>query len=268
MRFFYSRLFLLIGLVSLSGFSAVQACTCSSFSNTFCGMYGPDTRVYRASIIEYVDIPISGNWSTPTLQVEIIDILNGPDDLGTDTLTLVGQDGLNCATNLPLEYEGEIIFLANYVFFDGYWNNDAIELCVELSGCGPSYLNVIDEEIHGPIGGNMNSGISLIDFINNLGELGDCALSVDVADPQLTAEDFEAYPNPANSRVYIDMINNTSFTELNVSLINTTGKTVRRQSFAGSERLVDIDVANLPSGIYFLRLTTDQGEITKRIVVN
>ncbi len=266
MRFIYSRTFLLLYFISLS--AVLSACTCA-WHSSFCEMYALDTRVYRAEIIDYVNVAGDGNWFTPTVRVEITEILNGPDDLGTDTLSLVGQDGLNCGTNLPLIYEGEIIFQISHVFFDGYYGNENLGLCAELSGCGPSYLNVVDDQVYGEIGAGMVNGISVEDFTDNLSGMGDCALSVDVAEQKLTAADFQVYPNPATDRAFIDLTNlSSSVTDLNVSMVNTTGQVIRRQSFPNAAGLVDLDVTNLPAGIYFLKITTDRGEITKRIALN
>lgn len=273
MRNAYPRILLLFCLALLLNSSMLLACTCFP-RQTFCEMFNPqpndeNTRVYLATVIDYVDVEPQPGYFVPTMRVAISEVLYGPDDLISDTLILVGQDGVNCATSMPISYDEEIVFLAEYIFQEGEYFYEVGGAGTELSGCGPSYLNVVNDQVYGPIGGNLTSGVTLTNFIDSLEEMGDCALSVDVSEPELTAEDFKIYPNPTNSRVFVDMTRNSSLvTEVKVSLITTMGKTVYRQNFVDSERLVDIDVANLPSGIYFLRLTTDQGEITKCIVVN
>ena len=74
-----------------------------------------------------------------------------------------------------------------------------------------------------------------------------------------TNASISVYPNPANS-----MLNIASTERCDYRLINSTGQEVAVGSTQG---LKQINVSNLPKGIYFLHLSTGSKVNTQKIVV-
>ena len=70
------------------------------------------------------------------------------------------------------------------------------------------------------------------------------------------------YPNPVNDKLYIE-------TEMNVEEVvvyTITGVIAGQQSTVNSQQSLTIDVANLNSGVYFIKVRTENGEVVKRFV--
>lgn len=72
---------------------------------------------------------------------------------------------------------------------------------------------------------------------------------------------FNLYPNPASNILYVSSDQELSGTE--VKIYNQVGQVVINATLAGNS----VSVSNLPNGIYFLGLLTDQGEIRKKFII-
>ena len=66
------------------------------------------------------------------------------------------------------------------------------------------------------------------------------------------------YPNPINDIFFIESENFVS-----INLYNVLGKEVVNQNATGK---TEIDIAYLPAGIYFVRITTNKGAVTRKVV--
>ena len=77
---------------------------------------------------------------------------------------------------------------------------------------------------------------------------------------EIAENDFVIYPNPVNDKLYIE-------TETEVKEVVVYDIFGRRQELSAvSHQLSAIDVSNLNSGIYFVKVVTSEGEIVKRFV--
>jgi PKD repeat protein len=74
------------------------------------------------------------------------------------------------------------------------------------------------------------------------------------------SDHVSVYPNPASSTLYIDGLN--GFTNLDVQIINIQGQIVREVNNS-----LEINVSNIESGIYFVRIECDGQQFMKRFVV-
>jgi hypothetical protein len=77
---------------------------------------------------------------------------------------------------------------------------------------------------------------------------------------------FNIYPNPSASKITIDVSDILFTNEKNyISLINALGQTVLKSSF--NSKQTEIDVSNLPEGIYFVQVVYPNGlSVTKKII--
>ena len=75
------------------------------------------------------------------------------------------------------------------------------------------------------------------------------------------ASSFSIYPNPVNDKLYIETLTQTQ--TLTVEIYDMFG---RQQSTVNGQQTSCIDVTNLNSGIYFVKVVTDNGEVVKRFV--
>ena len=75
------------------------------------------------------------------------------------------------------------------------------------------------------------------------------------------ASSFNVYPNPVNDVLFIE-----TEVEINEVVVYTiTGVIVGQQSTVNSQQST-IDVANLNSGVYFVKIVAENGEVVKRFV--
>jgi hypothetical protein len=83
-------------------------------------------------------------------------------------------------------------------------------------------------------------------------------------------QDWSVQPNPvvANSMVQIEMNTNEAF-DAQVELVSTSGQTLQRldTTFPAGNSAVNLQVDNLPSGLYIVYVRTQKGVLTKRLVV-
>jgi hypothetical protein len=78
----------------------------------------------------------------------------------------------------------------------------------------------------------------------------------------LSDNSFRVYPNPAKDKIYVEL--STGFGH--IRLFNITGLQVL-ESTGNSEKVI-LDVKNLPSGIYLLKLSNTEGQIyTQKIII-
>jgi hypothetical protein len=77
---------------------------------------------------------------------------------------------------------------------------------------------------------------------------------------------FAIYPNPAHDKVSVSMKNFTG--KVNAfQLFSLQGQKVSTTESSNTS-LVEIPVNHLAQGIYYLRITTDQGTISKKLVIH
>ena len=73
---------------------------------------------------------------------------------------------------------------------------------------------------------------------------------------------FNIYPNPVQSELYIA----TELQIEEITIYDIYGRQAMRQQVNGSTSQQVVNVADLNSGVYFVKVSTDNGEIVKRFV--
>ena len=81
---------------------------------------------------------------------------------------------------------------------------------------------------------------------------------VDDAIEEMNAS-FNIYPNPVNDKLYIETLTQTQ----TVEIYDVYG---RQQSMVNGQQSTVIDVTNLNSGVYFVKVVTENGESVKRFI--
>ena len=78
-------------------------------------------------------------------------------------------------------------------------------------------------------------------------------------------EHIAVFPNPSTGMLTIETPP-TSESVWTMTLTNSAGQTLMEQSLEQSQQT--IDASHLPKGVYFMRLQSEQGVVTKRVVLN
>lgn len=80
-------------------------------------------------------------------------------------------------------------------------------------------------------------------------------------------EAMKLYPNPANNRAYLSYALPTA-SNLQLEVVNMIGKRVAIETLPmSSEGIAEIELANLPEGVYFVRLSNAEFSAVRRLVV-
>lgn len=92
-------------------------------------------------------------------------------------------------------------------------------------------------------------------------QVTDCTVGL----PQLSANDISIYPNPATDQISIKAMGNTG--NIQVTIVDVSGRVVVEQSFTGSE--LSIDTRQLPADVYIMLLRDAQHNLitTRRLAV-
>jgi DNA-binding beta-propeller fold protein YncE len=78
----------------------------------------------------------------------------------------------------------------------------------------------------------------------------------------LNNNNINIYPNPAKDRITVSFDNNKQ--DATISIIDMTGRKVLSQKIAAGKNSINIDVYQLPAGIYGLLIQTPDGTISKQ----
>lgn len=70
------------------------------------------------------------------------------------------------------------------------------------------------------------------------------------------------FPNPATGKVAINMLDNISV--LKIEVVNMHGNVIKSKIVATGQPV--IDVYNLPAGFYILKIYTENGTVTKKLI--
>lgn len=91
-------------------------------------------------------------------------------------------------------------------------------------------------------------------------------IEITVSVDELSLEMLHVYPNPSEGLVYVDL-SAASYTSADIVVTDNTGKIVLEQPAFDGTQLVELNLSNVETGIYFVKLTVDGSAITKRIVI-
>ena len=77
---------------------------------------------------------------------------------------------------------------------------------------------------------------------------------------------FSVVPNPNNGSFFINLKNQT--TNYSIEIFDVLGKTILQQNFKNNSVLSqNIVIPEAKTGVYFVNIKTDEGQITKKIIV-
>ncbi len=90
--------------------------------------------------------------------------------------------------------------------------------------------------------------------------------SSNLATNDVLSAKFSTYPNPANDIVRLANAENISVNKIEVTDLN--GRTVKTMNFTEGPATIEINVADLSSGMYMMNISSDQGKAVKKIIKN
>ncbi|MGI4733617.1 MAG: M36 family metallopeptidase [Janthinobacterium lividum] len=85
--------------------------------------------------------------------------------------------------------------------------------------------------------------------------------------PAALAQQVAVYPNPAHTQVAIDLPLSLSRQPVTATLLDALGRVVQQQVLPAGTTTHTLPLSNLAAGVYALRLTTDLGQVVKKLVI-
>jgi|GEM_PF-2385454 len=124
---------------------------------------------------------------------------------------------------------------------------------------GAVYINLqfVDKTAADGVPSSTKPGYLEYVYSTNIVWVGNKATAID----EITADNLRIYPNPVRDELKID--GDVPFDNLPFTIYNLAGNQIVNSHWLNGK---SINVSNLPSGVYFLKIETDSGVVTRKFV--
>ena len=75
------------------------------------------------------------------------------------------------------------------------------------------------------------------------------------------------YPNPASEQVTIELCDDTPGANKTIVLLSVGGHCIMKTIETRDQKTITLDISEIPAGIYFIRITTNETSLVKKLVV-
>ncbi|WP_162431038.1 S8 family serine peptidase [Christiangramia aestuarii] len=197
----------------------------------------------------------NGIEGTSTIKVKVIDVNRAPE------ANLISNQTLNL-------YTGEYLLDLNSVFTDP--DGDQVSLLTPTSSNEVVEIFVNDNNM---LVSPSTLGTSTITLKGVDGRGGEITTTFDVMVVPNVLKDkdledsWKVHPNPVNEVMYIKMYSPV-MEKMSIKFYNTLGALVKTAQSEGSDSMIEVPVANLSPGIYFVEIATENARSVKKIVKN
>lgn len=265
------RLLILLFLflpIKLFGCSCAWADSFCTYAESYFSWTEGKTAIARVRFLEFRTPDVNGY--APLYDFKILEVLAG--ELADPVVTLWGQDGGNCnGPILSLRENGEyIIMFATREGYTSYYPeisggiNNPYPI-FDYPGCGPATLEVTGGQIRGEI----QPGVSSIARQRLRNVLEDCLGDfIELAPDPFPIPRYEAqlFPNPASERVTLQFAQPAPV--FSVRLYDMLGRLISADRLGGAVvTRHEINVSQLPAGVYQVVAETDGIRVKKQVVV-
>jgi hypothetical protein len=79
--------------------------------------------------------------------------------------------------------------------------------------------------------------------------------------------ELSIYPNPAVNQIHVSLTRVSSGSEL-LEFSDMTGKILERRSLEPGFGQLSLDISGLASGIYFIRISFQEGSVSKKVMIS
>lgn len=236
---------LILGSMAIS-----HACSCSwPTPDHFCRSVNENNHIVLAVV---TDIPHSYS-----MDVDIVENIHL--SAGLDTISILGQDGLNCGEGIGNFAIGDSVILA---LFNGVTQDaqDGNNFNWSISGCGLHYLRYSNGMVVGGIDYEEDSTSFQI-FSEGI---MDCIELSSATNEDFIEENVIISPNPTSDYLNIN-IESASGVEYYFDIIDVSGNIIQANIFLNTSNK-RVDLSHIASGVYFLRSKNTSEMVSKKFV--
>ena len=140
-----------------------------------------------------------------------------------------------------------------------YTGNGPYNLCLIIddgNGCRDTFCDSIAIDTNGMK--LKKSGFELL--------IGNATTSVNEIENMVSVS---LYPNPTSDYTVLE-INSNIITEATISVLDVSGRKVTEDNMADitpGKQQIKLNVQNLPAGVYYVKVSTERGNITKKLLI-
>ena len=136
------------------------------------------------------------------------------------------------------------------------WYNVCLTVTVS---CASSNTYCVLSNIYRIQAGNESAGIAQINVISSVG----------IHELPSYNSGFSLYPNPNNGNFSLALDKSCNNLASSLIIYNMLGETIYTAKYEANGALIkEIDIANTPSGAYFMQLNTSKGYFTKKLIIS
>ncbi len=231
------------------------------------------------------------NTDTVVVTVNVVTVYAGPDSMiCAGTLAYLSGSGAvsytwdnNVTDGVPFTPASTMSYVVTGTDSNGCEDSDTVTIIVNTVNVSTSVLNETITSLAGgasyqwincsnnmPIAGataqsytaTANGSYAVIVTESGCSDTSACQTISSVGIEQVSAAtEFSVYPNPSGGQVTVTTGNVVAY---ELSVVDLTGKTLERMKPAGTQ--VAIDLGAYPAGVYFIRIHTEGGVFTEKVV--
>ena len=215
----------------------------------------------------------SGSASTSTGRASATATSFSPFALGSSNsgnplpIDLVSFNGVCKQSELELEFVVASQINNDYFTIERSSNNEDWTIIGEIAGAGnTSKETTYQFKDYNPSNGVSYYRLSQTDFDGKVNIFAPISVSCDNSD----IEDYSIYPNPAKDELMIDIeLHTHQGDNISLQLVDINGKVIMQEkiSLARGYNNLNMDIAELPSGIYLLKFTGTKNHIKEKRLI-
>lgn len=185
----------------------------------------------------------------------------------------LGSDYDYYKINLPAGYSYTLTPRLHDSYNSGNGNTYSLDALFSYSTDGNTWSDAFDDLISGSITANGGSTVYFHVSPYFTGETGTYLLDMTITRTVATGikenelvNSIKLYPNPTNGLVIIDLQSfNGGINQINI--LNLQGQNIATVTDIKNQEMVELSLADYPSGIYFIQVQSANGLLTKKLIL-
>lgn len=221
------------------------SCHCGIYEPVFCRIANQGHNIIRAVV--------SDSTINSVMEVKLIENINN--EIFGDTILIYGQDGLTCGETLTQFSLNDTLILAL-----DEWEINGQEFWYLEGFCGVHFLRYEDGMVIGQITDSLTIQ-PLQEFKDNLFTCLEMEVPTD--EVENLEHQISIFPNPIKENFQITSIQNKI---VGYEIFNSNGQQIEQRNFHKLLNIIDVNSNNLGNGVYYIRIITSKGILTKKIL--
>ena len=230
---------LIVGIQNLG-----NSCSCGIYEPVFCRIVTEGHNIIQVVVTDS---------TSHIMKVNLIENINK--EINEDSLLIYGQDGWTCGESLNQFNINDTLILAVTE-----WEFNGVDYWYLEGYCGVHFLRYEEGMVKGQITDTLTLQ-PIQDFKDNLFSCLD--MEVPIEDVENLENQITVFPNPVLENFQISITQNQID---GYKIYNLNGQQIKNRTYYQSENTVEVNSNGMESGIYYIRIITSKGILTRKIL--